>query len=287
MQALHSAETSQRFNNELNCLLGDLDGSGDISQHWNNIKSSLHTAAEKILGEPEKQNKPWISHETLALIDKRSRARTKLSKAKLRREIKKAVRADKARYYSELADEVIAADESGNTRKMYSLIKKISGIGPTTTDILKDEILLALHKLKNKAGGIDALPPELFRRGAPSVFQPLQELFALVWLHQKIPDDWNIAVIPCYKKGDKAKCSNYRGISLIAIALKVLEAVIKNRLELAYTKAARINQASFKKSVACRDQVLPCAKYWYNDINSIRTMDRPYLYRFQGGVRQR
>ena len=70
------------------------------------------------------------------------------------------------------------------------------------------------------------------------------------------PRYWNISVIiPCYKNGDKAKCSNYRGISLIAIALKVLEAVIKNRLEPAYTKAARINQAGFKKGVGCRDQV--------------------------------
>ena len=127
-----TAETAQRFNNELTCLLGDLDGSVDINKHWNNIKSSLHTAAEKILGEPKKQNKLWISHETLALIDKRSRA--KLSKAKLRREIKKAVRVDKARYYSELTDEVIAADESGNTRKC-TLSSRSSDVGPISTDI--------------------------------------------------------------------------------------------------------------------------------------------------------
>ena len=154
VQALHSAETAQRFNNEVTCLLGDLDGSEDIIKHWNNIKRSLHTAAEKILGEPKKQNRSWISHETLALIDKRSRARTKLSKAKLRREIKKAVSADKSRYYSELADEVIAADESGNTWKMYSLIKKLTGIGPTSTDILKDESGHTDEKEKSKPGQI-------------------------------------------------------------------------------------------------------------------------------------
>ena len=92
VQALHSAETAQRFNNELTCLLGDLDGSDDIIKHWNNIKSSLQTAAEKILCEPKKHNKPWIGHETFALIDKRSRARAKLSKAKIRREIKQCAR---------------------------------------------------------------------------------------------------------------------------------------------------------------------------------------------------
>ena len=49
------------------------------------------------------------------------------------------MRVDKAQYYSELAVEVIAAEETENTRKMYCLIKKLSGIGPTTTDLLKDE----------------------------------------------------------------------------------------------------------------------------------------------------
>ena len=51
--------------------------------------------------------------------------------------------------------------------------------------------------------------------------------------------------------------------------MKVLEAVIKNRLEPANTKAARINQAGFKKGVGCRDQALRCAKYWNNDVSSV------------------
>ena len=284
----------------------DLDGSDDINKHWNNIKSSLQTAAEKILGEPKKQNKPWIGHETFALIDKRSRARAKLSKAKLRREIKYGARKKHGTTPSSQtkssprmkvghSQNVLSRQEALRHRSdfhrytqrrtwtQYHRRKKIETwanhfqnllnipsangvpIAPTAGPLscvssdppFYDEILLALNKLKNnKAGGIDGLPSELFRRGAPSVCQPLQELFALIWLHQKIPDDWNIAVIiSCYKKGGKAKCSNYRGINLIAIALKVLEAVIKNRLEPAYTKAARINQAGFKKGVGCRDQV--------------------------------
>ena len=73
MEAIHSAETAKRFNNDLICLRGDLFPSKEINKHWNNIQSSLHTAAEKVLGDPKEQNRPWISHETLALTDKRSR----------------------------------------------------------------------------------------------------------------------------------------------------------------------------------------------------------------------
>ena len=60
---------------------------------------------------------------------------------------------------------------------------------------------------------------------------------------------------PLHKKGDKSKCSNYRGISLLNIGFKVLEAVLKNRLEPAYESVARKNQAGFKRNQECRDQI--------------------------------
>ena len=42
---------------------------------------------------------------------------------------------------------------------------------------------------------------------------------------------------------------------LLLISFKVLEAVVKNRLEPAYESQARINQAGFKKKKGCRDQI--------------------------------
>ena len=56
---------------------------------------------------------------------------------------------------------------------------------------------------------------------------------------------------------------------MIAIAPKVVEAVIKNRLEPAYTKAARINQAGLRRVSAAGIRSSPCAKYWNNDISSV------------------
>ena len=56
-----------------------------------------------------------------------------------------------------------------------------------------------------------------------------------------------------FKKGDKTNCTNYRGISLLAIDFMILETVMKNILEPLY--CGRPNQAGFKSNKRCRDQI--------------------------------
>ena len=119
------------------------------------------------------------------------------------------------------------------------------------------EVAKAISKLKrNKAGGTAGIPPELLKDGGQPLTRRLTELLNLIWYSKQIPNEWKIAiVVPVFKKGDKAACANYRGISLLVIAFKVPEAVLKNRLEPADAKNARENQAGFKPERDCRDQI--------------------------------
>ena len=61
--------------------------------------------------------------------------------------------------------------------------------------------------------------------------------------------------MPIHKKGAKTACENYRGISLLVIAGKILTAVIRARLSDHYEANAREAQAGFRRGRGCTDQV--------------------------------
>ena len=88
-----------------------------------------------------------------------------------------------------------------------------------------DEITKAVRDLKNnKAPGSDDIPAEIYKHGGNTLLLRFYELFQVVWRDEEAPQEFKDAsIVPIYKKkGDRADCGNYRGISLLAIAGKIL-----------------------------------------------------------------
>ena len=120
------------------------------------------------------------------------------------------------------------------------------------------EIATAIKALRTgRAAGDDGLTPELYRCGGDALIVRLETLLRNVWETERIPSAWQTAVvIPLHKKGDRTMCSNYRGISLLNVALKLLEAVLLRRLRpVCDEKIARENQAGFRVNRGCCDQI--------------------------------
>jgi hypothetical protein len=131
-------------------------------------------------------------------------------------------------------------------------IRLIPNHAPTMQEVDK-----ALRRLKTgKSPGIDDIPPEALIHGGPDLKQRLLSLLRIAWEQNAIPQDWKDAVVvPLYKKGSKTDCGNYRGISLLSIAGKLLTSIIRERISALYEVNLREEQAGFRTGRVCTDQI--------------------------------
>ena len=86
-----------------------------------------------------------------------------------------------------------------------------------------------------KAMGPDELPVELLKLGlsdsSHEILLPFHDIIVAVWMTGEVPQEWKDATIKVlHKKKDRTECSNYRGLSLVAHAGKVLLKIVANRL---------------------------------------------------------
>ena len=86
-----------------------------------------------------------------------------------------------------------------------------------------------------KAMGPDELPAELLKLGlsdsSHEILLAFHDIIVAVWMTGEVPQEWKDATIKgLHKTIDRTECSNYRGLSLVAHAGKVLLKIVANRL---------------------------------------------------------
>ena len=90
----------------------------------------------------------------------------------------------------------------------------------------------ALRSMANgKAMGPDELPAELLKLGlsdsSHEILLAFHDIIVAVWMTGEVPQEWKNATIKVlHKKKDRTECSNYRGLSLVAHAGKVLLKIV-------------------------------------------------------------
>ena len=104
------------------------------------------------------------------------------------------------------------------------------GVQPTMQELTDAIRLLA----NGKAVGPDGVSFELFKitlNGDPALRRRLLDIVVRIWGWGEVPQQWKDAIIMVlHKKKDRTECSNYRGISLVAHAGKILLKIIARRL---------------------------------------------------------
>ncbi|KMQ83699.1 endonuclease-reverse transcriptase [Lasius niger] len=71
-----------------------------------------------------------------------------------------------------------------------------------------------------------------------------------------MPSEWNLSMItPIYKKGDKKECKNYRGISVLNSAYKILSFILCERLKPYLDDNIGDYQCGFRPGKSTTDQI--------------------------------
>ena len=138
---------------------------------------------------------------------------------------------------------------------------------PLCTDLgdlpTENEVEEAIKELQcGKAAGPDGIPPEVFKTGGQLLVKKLTEFLCMCWEDGCLPQDLKDArIVHLYKgKGDKSSCDNYRGISLLSIAGKILCKVIINRLNThLLDEIVPESQCGFRKNRGTVDMIF-CAR---------------------------
>jgi len=136
--------------------------------------------------------------------------------------------------------------------------------GPPTPSIsnliiTESGILKLLQQLDTtKASGPDNIPNKLLKELAIYLAPVLTSLYNQSLQTGNLPSDWLTAsVTPVFKKGNRSLASNYRPISLVSVACKILEHCIVSHVMEHFDKYNILSpfQHGFRKNRSCESQL--------------------------------
>ena len=96
-----------------------------------------------------------------------------------------------------------------------------------------EEVLKAIRQTSSgKSSGMDGIPAQIFKSAGPVALEALHSFLTSIWEEENLPKEFrNATFVSLFKnRGSKPDCGNYRDISLLSVAGKILAQVILNRL---------------------------------------------------------
>jgi len=107
----------------------------------------------------------------------------------------------------------------------------------------------------DKATRYDNIRAGMIQNIGENEFEMLTERYNKIW-KERIPRDWKVGiVIPLFKKGDNSNCSNYRGITLLNVVLKVYDRIVEKGMREILDKQLEESQNDFRKGRSCQDHM--------------------------------
>ena len=192
-------------------------------------------------------------------------------------------------HFQELLNRNTATQSNFICHIPQSPIREDMGEPPTLSEVQD-----AIRSLKNnRATGPDGIPAEVLKEGGAALLCCLHALLLKVWEEEELPSELRDAlIVTIFKKGDKADCGNYRGISLLSTTGKVLARILANRLLPLSEEILPESQCGFRPSRGtadmiftarqlqekCREHKLPLYMAFIDLTKAFDTVDRQALW---------
>jgi hypothetical protein len=153
-------------------------------------------------------------------------------------------------------EELYAANEKPDSLNEQEIDTNMDDMGP---ELLKSEIEAAIAELKkNKAEGIDDIPAELLKHLGTNGKKELVKLCQDIYISGEWPTDFlQTVMIPLEKKPHATECGDFRTISLISHAAKIILRILTKRLEAKVDAINGISEAQFgfRRGKGTRDAI--------------------------------
>ena len=121
----------------------------------------------------------------------------------------------------------------------------------------REEVEIAVQKLKqHKAPGTENIPAEIFNFEGDELLTHLYSILRELFLKEKMPTDWNLRFFcPIHKKGNMMECTNYRGVSLLNVAYKILSNILFMRISPFAESIIGNYQCLFRKNISTMNEI--------------------------------
>lgn len=313
LTALSSPITNQRYNVAVHNRFSTLLPTNDINRYWSSIKTTIATAVREVCPKKQRNRHPYISQDTLQLVERRRNETSRPLRTHLGRRIKRALKQDEVNWLAGHAQQMQRASDVGDMGTLFKTINTLSGgvrapipsaikdatgnpissgdqrskrwaehfenlynrpepqqLDPDLDDNLSvpsdlvstlpptlNEVITVVQNLKtSKSTGTCDIPAEALRSLTQPNLATIHNLILKIWDTRRVPQDFKDGIIvPIFKKGSRYDCANYRGITLLSIAGKILTSIIRSRLEPLYESTCREQQSGFRRGRGCIDQI--------------------------------
>ena len=119
------------------------------------------------------------------------------------------------------------------TKQLVELYFKLAKTNPCEPDYTDEEVDEVLHSLKSgKSPGMDMLPPDVFKASGTNLNIAIKNIMNSIKNTLNLPKSWmKVLIVTFYKnKGSRKMLKNHRGVFLTAVLSKVMEKLIKKRI---------------------------------------------------------